>query len=320
MAGMIGLLLAQTTHDDGVDNDKLSNDTAKEKGLFGSRLSLGDLGSIGGFVGGITALVVAIVAGIYFLIRPANSEYQTTLIRILESSANIDNLLKDNESEEFSRVEKVVLNVEGSHKASFVEKTAADAYRLQQNGKINEARQKWHAIAEYAERKNNTLAKHSGVSIGYLLPERTVVNASQSKDPNLKFDDTDAHVYRGLGKYASEGIVIGAVLRYFNGDKFNRFSTILEYNIGSGSYRADVGLLTEEGKLAVLVECKRIGHATKAGIAILNRYIRVSDVRFGILAADTDPSKWAFLKMLENEIHEVKRSQFEEELGGYGST
>ena len=145
-----------------------------------------------------------------------------------------------------------------------------------------------------------------------------MAHTSQSKDLNLKLDDTEAHVYRGLGKYAGEGIVIGAVLRYFNGPKFNKFSTVLEYNIGSGLYRADVGLLNEEGQLAVIVECKRIGYAVKTGIDQLYGYLRGSDAQFGIFAADTDPSKWAFLRMLGSEIHEVSDSQFEEELVGYG--
>ena len=47
ITGIIGLL-AQTTHDDGIDEDKLSSDTGKEKGLFGTSISIGDLGSIGG--------------------------------------------------------------------------------------------------------------------------------------------------------------------------------------------------------------------------------------------------------------------------------
>ena len=38
IAGMVGLL-AQTTHD-GVDKDKLSSDLSKEKGLFGTSISL----------------------------------------------------------------------------------------------------------------------------------------------------------------------------------------------------------------------------------------------------------------------------------------
>ena len=196
----------------------------------------------------------------------------------------------------------------------------ADAYRLQQNGRIDEARQKWRALADYAERKNDDLAKRAGISIGYLLPEREGVLTSQGKDANLKPDNTQAHVYSGLGKYAGEGIVIGAVLRYFNNRKFNKFSTALEYKIGSGLYRADVVLLNEEKRLAVIVECKTIGYNVKTGIDQLYGYLRGSDARFGIFAADTDPAKWAFLKMLENEIHEINRSQFEAELVGSGST
>ena len=78
--------------------------------------------------------------------------------------------------------------------------------------------------------------------------------------------------------------------------------------------------LNEEKRLAVIVECKTIGYAVKTGIGQLYGNLRGSDAQFGIFAADTDPSKWAFLKMFGNEIHEVNRSQFEEELVGSGST
>ena len=312
-AGMIELL-AQTTHDDGIEKDKLSNDTAKEKELFGTSISIGDLGSIGGFVGGITALVVAIVAGIRFLIRRGKSDPQRPLIQIVESSVYIDNLLRDRESEKFSRVEKIVQNVERNPRASFVEKTTVDAYRLQQNGRIDEARQKWRDLADYAERKDNDLAKRAGVSIGYLLPEREEVLESQGKEANLKPDNTQTHVYSGLGKYAGEGVVIGAVLRYFNTRKFDKFSTALEYRIGPGLYRADVVLLNEEKRLAVIVECKTIGYDVKTGRGQLYGYLRDSDAQFGIFAADTDPSKWAFLRMLGNQITPIDPSEFEKEV------
>lgn len=309
IAGIVGLL-AQTLNDDGIGEDKVSSDTAKEKGLFGTSISIGDLDSIGGFVGGITALIVAIVAGIRFLIRRRQPSIQI----LLATSEDISKFLRDRQSNEFSRVEKVVKNVERNPKASFVEKTMADAYRLQQNGRIDEARQKWRALADYAERKDDTLAKRAGVSIGYLLSEGGITHASQSNAPNLKPDDTEADVYRGLGKYAGEGIVIGAVLRYFNNHQFNKYFTALEYRIGSGLYRADVALLNKDKQLTVIVECKRIGYAVKSGISELYGYLRGSNAQFGIFAADTDPSKWTFSKMVGNEIIPIDRSEFEKEI------
>lgn len=315
IVGMAGLL-AQTIHDDGIDKDKLSRDTAKEKGLFGTSISIGDLGGIGGFVGGITTLVVAIVAGIRFLIRRGKSVPQIPLIQIVESSVYIDNLLKDKRSQEFSRVEKIVQNVEQSSKIPFMEKTTADAYRLQQDGRIDEARQKWRAIADYAERKDDDLAKRAGVSIGYLLPEGEDSLASHSRHPNLRpSDHSEVYMYRNLGEHAGEGVVVGTVLRYFNDSKFEKFSTVQEHNVGSDSHRmVDVALLDRSGQLAAIAECKRIGYVGKEWLAQLTEYCRQGAVQLGLFAADTDPSKWTFLRILEDRIIEITRSQFEEEL------
>ena len=266
------------------------------------------LGGIGAFLGGITALI-----------RHHKSDRQMPLIQIVESSVHIDNLLKDRQSGEYSRVEKIVQNVERSPKASFVEKTTVDAYRLQQIGRIDEARQKWRALADYAERKDNNLAKRAGVSIGYLLPEGEQALASHSTDTNLKPDDGEAHMYRGLGEFAGEGIVVGAVLRYFNGPKFHTFSTAQEHNIGSGLHRVDVALLNEKGHPAAIAECKRIGYVGKGGVTQLTEYCRRSDTQFGLFAADIDPSKWTFLKILGNKIAEIDRSEFEMEIVKFGS-
>ena len=118
-----------------------------------------------------------------------------------------------------------------------------------------------------------------------------------------------------MSKYSErfhEDIVVNAVLRYFNSSKFERFSTVQEHNVGSGSYgRVDVALLDRSGRFAAIAECKRIGYVGKEWLAQLTEYCRQGDVQFGLFAADTDSSKWTFLRILENRIIEITRSQFE---------
>ena len=115
--------------------------------------------------------------------------------------------------------------------------------------------------------------------------------------------------------YASlphEGIVVGAVLRYFNTPRFKGFFTRREYEIkiGSSPCRADVVLCDSQEELAAIAECKRIGYIGERGMAQLKDYLRHGGVQFGLFAAHTDPSAWTFCK-LGNEITEITRSQFE---------
>ena len=147
IAGIVGLL-AQTNDDDGIGEDKVSSDTTKGNGFLRSGMSLLEiglfLGGIGAFVGGIAAAVA--------IIRRKQPQIQV----VLATSKDISELLENRQSDESAQVEKVVKNVERNPRASFIDKTIAHAYRLQQNGRIDEARQKWRALADYAEKKMMT--------------------------------------------------------------------------------------------------------------------------------------------------------------------
>ena len=116
-----------------------------------------------------------------------------------------------------------------------------------------------------------------------------------------------------------EGIVIGAVVRYFNTSRFANFSTQREYPIlfGTNQGRADVGLLNNEERLAAIAECKSIGYDVNNGREQLESYLNASGTKLGLFADDTDPYEWTFLKRNdeENRYDEITRSQFEKELG-----
>lgn len=115
-----------------------------------------------------------------------------------------------------------------------------------------------------------------------------------------------------------EGIVVGAVLRYFSSAKFETFSTKREYEIpiGSSPCRADVILRDRAGKLVVVAECKKIGFAGERGMAQLEDYLNHSDAQFGLFAADTDRSAWSFWKKDTEGIDEITPYQFEIEIIG----
>lgn len=118
-----------------------------------------------------------------------------------------------------------------------------------------------------------------------------------------------------------EGIVVGAVQRYFDAPKFASFSTKREHEIRFGRYirgRADIALLNSGGRPEAIAECKRIGNDNMSdGIEQLVAYLNGSGAKLGLFANDTDPYQWTFLKRNdeENDYDEINRSQFERELG-----
>lgn len=119
-----------------------------------------------------------------------------------------------------------------------------------------------------------------------------------------------------------EGIVVGAVMRYFDSPRFSNFSTQREYEIrfGSGGNiigRADVALLNNERNPVAIAECKRIGNDGNDGIVQLEGYINPTLATLGLFADNTDPYEWIFLKR-NDERHrydKITRAQFERELG-----
>lgn len=119
----------------------------------------------------------------------------------------------------------------------------------------------------------------------------------------------------------SEGIVVGAVIRYFSEPRFANFSIQREYPIRFGTNtegRADIGLVNSEGAPVTIVECKRIGNDDENdGIAQLKSYLNGSGTELGVFAEDTDPYEWTFFIRNREQFRfdKITRSQFERELG-----
>lgn len=119
-----------------------------------------------------------------------------------------------------------------------------------------------------------------------------------------------------------EGIVVGAVQRFFDAPRFSDFSTKREYEIRFGANirgRADVVLFKNGQRTPqAIAECKRIGDDNRSdGIEQLESYLNGSGAKLGLFADDTDPYGWIFLKKNDNQnwYGQITRSQFERELG-----
>ena len=123
----------------------------------------------------------------------------------------------------------------------------------------------------------------------------------------------DAHL-------TSEGIVVGAVMRYFDSPRFAKFSTKREYGVNWGANkkgRADIALLNSEKNPVAIAECKKIGYDGSGGIVQLEGYINPTVAKLGLFADNTDPYEWTFLTRNDerNRYDKITRSQFERELG-----
>lgn len=119
-----------------------------------------------------------------------------------------------------------------------------------------------------------------------------------------------------------EGIVVGAVLRYFKPPRFANFATGREHEIRFGTNirgRADIALFKKgRKKPEAIAECKRIGDDNRSdGIDQLESYLNGSGAKLGLFADNTDPYEWTFLKRNDgrNRYDKINRSQFERELG-----
>ena len=116
----------------------------------------------------------------------------------------------------------------------------------------------------------------------------------------------------------NEGIVVGTVMRFFNGPKFSNFTSRREHPILLiGTIEIDVVLLNSSEEIAAIAECKSIGYGINNGREQLESYLFASKTKLGLFADDTDPFEWTFLKRNDERdgYDQISRSQFERDLG-----
>ena len=227
------------------------------------------------------------------------------------------------DSEKIPEIKKTIKDVQLDPDPSFIDKVLTEIYTLQLNGKVEGAVEKWRSVANIAEGTDNNLASRAWLSIAYLLPEGDDRLTAYDKAMDLNPDYTRSPRNQPISRHSMlfhDAIVVEAVLRYFNGPKFEKFSTVQEYITGSDRYRADVVLCDEERQPIVIVECQINEYIASRAAAQFKEYFRRSDAQFGLLAVGTNLSKWTFFRILGNGITEITHSQFEEELVEFGSS
>ena len=204
-----------------------------------------------------------------------------------------------------TEVEEAVRDVQSNPEPPFMDKVIAEIYTLQRDGKIEEVIEKWHSVANIAEGNDNELAARAWLSIRYFLVEEEEQLAAYNKAMDLDPSYTLTYMNQYRAKYSNlspHGVVVGAVFRYFDDPKFEKFSTVQEYQIESGRYRADVVLQDEKGQLATIVECMVNEYIPAITMTHLKEHFRRSGAQFGLLATGTDLSKWIFFGYLEMKL------------------
>ena len=96
---------------------------------------------------------------------------------------------------------QVAAEVDENPRASLIDKAIAQAIFFQQQGKRNEAIEKWRAVAHIAEGIDNDLAAGAWFSVGYLLenPENSIL--AYNRAISLKPNSVEAYNNRGNVKY-----------------------------------------------------------------------------------------------------------------------
>ena len=106
--------------------------------------------------------------------------------------------------ENVSKVNERIKAVKQNHNASVTEKAITNAYTLQRGGRIEEALEKWRAIANIEEGNDNDIAAQAWVSVGSLYNKKDKTEDGLSainRAIELRPDYAEAYLPRGNMKF-----------------------------------------------------------------------------------------------------------------------
>ena len=113
------------------------------------------------------------------------------------------------------KARQAVANVRENPRASLIDKAIAHAISFQQEGKRNDAIEKWRAIAHVAEGTDNDLAAAAWFSNGYLLQNENPEDAILAYDQAIRLKPDLAEAYTNRGNVKVElGRHVEAVTDY----------------------------------------------------------------------------------------------------------
>ena len=119
-----------------------------------------------------------------------------------EGERIIQNLNAQTAADRPEEAKQGVANVRENPRASLIDKAIADAVSLQQQGKRDDAIEKWRALAHIAERSDDALAARAWFSVGYLIQDENPEDAlaAYAETIRLKPDHASPYYNRGIVK------------------------------------------------------------------------------------------------------------------------
>ena len=119
-----------------------------------------------------------------------------------EGERIIQNLNAQIAADHPEEAKQVVANVRENPRASLIDKAIADAVSLQQQGKRDDAIEKWRALAHIAEGSDNDLATRAWFSSGYLALDEDLKGSVLANDRAIRLnpDLAEAYINRSAAK------------------------------------------------------------------------------------------------------------------------
>ena len=152
-----------------------------------------------------------------------------------EGERIIQNLNAQTAADHPEKAKQAVLSVRENPRASLVDEAIANAISLQQQGKRDDAIERWRAVAHIAERSDDALAATARFSVGYLIQDENPEDAlaDYAEAIRLKPDYAEAYNNRGAVK-AALGRHDDAIADYAEAIRLKPDHASPYYNLGIG--------------------------------------------------------------------------------------
>ena len=144
---------------------------------------------------------VALDGGSIDKIKKRDEDYLEEIKKIQDQNDEILRRINaETVADDPEEAKQAVVNIRVNPTASLIDKAIAQAVFSQQQGKRDEAIEKWRAIAQIAKGIDNNLAARAWFSVGYLLGDSEESISAYDRAISLKPDYVEAYNSRGATK------------------------------------------------------------------------------------------------------------------------